>query len=73
MSGYEDHLRAVDENLLSHAECEYGYHNNLITHEDYKPYADAMVEELELPYPPTNHDDALFLYLLLKDDCDDEL
>jgi hypothetical protein len=64
-------LRDVDENLLSHAEQEYGYFNDFMVDDDYKQYAETLCAEVGLQSRPTNHEDALFLYLLLKDDSDD--
>jgi hypothetical protein len=40
--GSHDYLRDVDENLLSHAEQEYGYFNDFMVDDNYKQYADTL-------------------------------
>lgn len=66
-----DYSCNVDNGLLSYAEQEYGYFNDLMVDEEYKVYAATLCEEFGLQYPTNNHEDALLLYLVLKDDSDD--
>ena len=69
-TGSHNYLCDVDESLLDHAEQEYGYFNNFIVDDNYKQYAETLCEEVGLHSRPTNHEEALFLYLLLKHDSD---
>lgn len=67
-TGVTDHLCDIDSNLLSDAELNYGYSYNLMVDEDYKTWADAICDAFQLQYPPSNHEDALFLFFVLTDD-----
>ena len=69
-SGAEDCKCTPDAGLLSYAKNNYCYMEPLLVNDDYKVYADAVCASYGLNYPPTTHEDALFLYLLLKDDID---
>ena len=59
-TGSHDYLCDVDENLLGHAEQEYGYFNDFIVDDNYKQYAETLSEEVGLHNRPINHEDALF-------------
>ena len=68
--GSDDYSCDVDKSLLSYSEQEYGYFNDLMD-EEYKVHAETLCEEFRLQYPPNDHEDALLLYLVLKDDSDE--
>ena len=68
--GYDNFAHDIDDDLLSYAEQEYGYFYNFIVDEDYRSYATAVCEGLQLQYPPENYEDALLLYFILTDDSD---
>lgn len=67
-TGATDYLWDIDSNLLSDAELNYGYSYNLMVDEDYKTWADTVCDAFQLQYPPSNHEDALFLFFVLTDD-----
>lgn len=70
-AGATDYLCIIDEQLLSHAEEEYGYFHNLMVDEAFKAYADTVCEDFGLHYPPKDHEQALFLHFLLIDDINE--
>ena len=59
-----------DEDLLNDAKEEYGYTGHLFVNEDYKVYADSVCTDYALNYPPSTHEDALYMFFVLKDDSD---
>ena len=66
--GGEDSKFAVDIELLRSAKERFGYNKNLLVNEDYQNYANTVCRDFSLQYPPSTHDDALQIYLLLLED-----
>ena len=58
----------MDGELLRYAKEEFGYNKLLLVSEDYQSYADTVCRDFSLQYPPTTHDDALQIYILLLQD-----
>ena len=61
---------AVDYDLLNYAKQEYGHSAFLLVDENYKTFVDVVCAHYSLQYPPTTHQDALYQFLVLKDECD---
>ena len=69
-SGAEDYKCIPNSDLLSDAKDLYGYRGSCLVDEDYKHFADAVHIQYGLSYPPLTHEDALYLFFVLKDECD---
>ena len=64
----------LDDALLSDAREDYGYSaQDLLVDDTYRVYADRVCTEFSIRYPPATQEDALFMYLILKDDSSDLL
>ena len=68
-AGAEDYKCPVQSDLLHEAQDVYGYSGELLVHETFKALADSICSEFELQYPPLRHEDALFMYFIIIDEC----
>lgn len=68
--GAQDFKCQADGDLVHDAVNTYGYRGNLLVDETFKNFADAICVEYRVQYPPLSHEDALFLYFIVKDECD---
>lgn len=69
-SGAEDYKCFPNNDLIQDAKDLYGYKMHLTVDENFKDFADAVCAQFRLPNPPLTHEDALFMYFVLKNECD---
>ena len=68
-AGAEDYKCPVESDLLREAKDTYGYSGEFLVDATFKDLADSICREFELHYPPLTHEDALFLYFVVTDEC----
>lgn len=68
-AGAEDYTCPVEGDLLHEAKDTYSYSGELLVNETFKEFADSICREFELHYPPLTHEDALFMYFIIRDEC----
>ena len=59
-----------NSDLVHDAKNVYGYRGNLLVDETFKEFADSVCVEFQVQYPPLSHEDALYMYFIVKDECD---
>ena len=69
-AGAQDFKCQPDSGLLHDAKDVYGYRGNFLVDETLKAFAHSVCAEYELQYPPLSHEDALYLYFIIKDECE---
>ena len=68
-TGAQDYKCPLQSDLLSDAKDLYGHSGNLLVDETFKDFTDSIFREFELHYPPFSHQDALYLYFIITDEC----
>ena len=68
--GSTDCKHLIQDDFFEYAKEQYCSEIQLLVDEDYRLYATLMCEAYGLSYPPATHEDALLIYLILKDDGD---
>ena len=68
-AGAQDYRCAVESDLIRDAKDAYSYSGELLFDNTFKDFADSVCKEFELHYPPLSHEDALFLYFIITDEC----
>ena len=61
---------AYDADIFADAKEQFGYSQCTVVQDHYKAYADTVCNAFGLQCPPVTHQDALFMYFVLKDDGD---
>ena len=59
-SGAEDYKCIPNGDLLSDAKDLYAYRRSRLVDKDYKHFADAVITQYGLSYPPSTHEDVLY-------------
>lgn len=72
-AGAQDHKHCADRHLLTYAMEEFAYDCNLFVNDDFQRYADATCIDFGKPYPPTTYEEALELFFLLLQDCNNNM
>ena len=61
-----DHNYPPQNDLLDDAK---GYSAFLLFDETFKDFADSVCRYFRLQYPPLSHEDALYIYFVIIDEC----
>ena len=69
--GANDYIFPVESDLFRDAKDSYSYTGEIMVAESFKEFADAVYLEYELCYPPVTHEDALYMYFIITDECKD--
>ena len=69
-SGAIDCKHLIENDLWEYAKEQYCRGTQILVDEHYRQYATVVCGEYSLSYPPATHEEALLMYLVLKDDGD---
>ena len=69
-TGAQDLKCQPARDLLQDARDMFGYTGNILVDKTFKDFADSVCTEYELHYPPESHEDALYMYFIIKDECE---